>query len=276
MFTHCIFDENHNELIHYAGENCLDKYFVHLKFHVNRINKIKTKPNPYSYPNMYKNNTIKTICLICNKEVITNNAHAYRYYCNKTGYLYGFKHGECKIRKNQLTVLFHNRAKLDFRLIVTYLAEKCSNSNISCISNSLETFLTFSINNFDNPTITLRFVDSYKHLSSCLDVLVKSLWNQETDIDLIKNKFLSLFQYFDEKALKLLRKGVYPYDCMDENYKDKLKEKELPDIKYFHSSLTNTKCSSSGYNYAKKLLITLNVKILKIVMTCTLKQMCCY
>ena len=27
----------------------------------------------------------------------------------------------------------------------------------------------------------------------------------------IKNKFPSLFQYFDDRALKLLRKGVFPF-----------------------------------------------------------------
>ena len=91
----------------------------------------------------------------------------------------------------------------------------------------METFLIFSINNFNNTIITLRFIDSYRHLSSSLDVLVKSVLNKETDINLIKNKFLSLFQYFDDKALKLLRKGVYPYDYMDVNWKNKLKEKEL-------------------------------------------------
>ena len=77
---------------------------------------------------------------------------------------------------------------------MTYLSEKCPNSNISCISNSLETFLTFSINNFYNTMITLRFINSYKHLSSSLDVLVKRLLNKETDIDLIKNNVPSLFQ----------------------------------------------------------------------------------
>ena len=144
---------------------------------------------------------------MCNKETLTNKPHRFCYYCKKTGYFYGFKHAECKERKNQLTVLFHNGAIFDFRLILIYLVEKCSNSNIRCISNSLETFLTFSINNFYNTMITLRFIDSYKDLSSSLDVLVKSLLNKETDIDLIKNKFPSLFQYFDDTALKLLRKG---------------------------------------------------------------------
>ena len=35
MFTHCIFDENHNQLTHYTGKNCLDNFFAHLKFHIN-------------------------------------------------------------------------------------------------------------------------------------------------------------------------------------------------------------------------------------------------
>ena len=62
-------------------------------------------------------------------------------------------------------------------------------------------------------------------------MLVKSFLNKDKDIDLIKNKFPSLFQYFGEKALKLLRKGVYPYDYLDEDWEN------------FHSILTNTKYS---------------------------------
>ena len=61
-----------------------------------------------------------------------------------------------------------------------------------------------------------------------------------------------MFQYFDDNAQKLLRKGVFPYDYMDENWKNKLKEKELPDITYFHSSLSNIKCSNEDYSYAKE------------------------
>ena len=40
---------------------------------------------------------------------------------------------------------------------------------------------------------------------------------------------------------------------MDEDLENKLKEKELPNIKYFHSSLNNTKYSVDDYNYAKVL-----------------------
>ena len=93
MFTHCTFDEDKNELTSFTVENWLDKIFSHLNYHVNRINKLKTRPNPYSNPKAHKNNTSKTICLIFNKESLTDKSHTYRFYYKKISYFYGFKHG---------------------------------------------------------------------------------------------------------------------------------------------------------------------------------------
>ena len=60
----------------------------------------------------------------------------------------------------------------------------------------METFLTCSINNFNNTNITLKFIDSYKHLTYPLDGLVKCLLNKGADVNSIKNKisiFVSIF-----------------------------------------------------------------------------------
>ena len=81
------------------------------------INKVKAKPNPYSNPNLYQSNQINPICSICNNLILTNNPHGNRYYCKKTGYLYWFRHGECHEWKFQITLLFYNGAKFDFRLV---------------------------------------------------------------------------------------------------------------------------------------------------------------
>ena len=156
------------------------------------------------------------------------------------------------------------------------MAEKCTHLNVSCIAHSIETFLTFSISNLNNTGINLRFIDSYKHLKSSLDVLINSLLNKDTNIQSIKTKFSSLFQYFKDDARNLLRKGVYPYDYMDEDWENKFKEKELPDIKYCHSSLNSIKCSVDDYNYAKELykffsredICNYNVIIIFIVIIC--------
>ena len=120
----------------------------------------------------------------------------------RTEYLYGFRHGECHERKSQTTVLFHNGAKFDFRFFIDYLASKCTNSNIICIAHSKETFLTFPITDFNNTCINLKFVDSYKHLTSSLDGLVNSLLNQDANMQSIKNKFLSFFQQCEDDAKK--------------------------------------------------------------------------
>ena len=77
--------------------------------------------------------------------------------------------------KLQINVLFYNGAKFDFRLLISHLAEKWTHSNISCLTHSMETFLTFSITNFNNTGINFRFIDSYKHLTSSLGGLVNSL-----------------------------------------------------------------------------------------------------
>ena len=158
---------------------------------------------------MYLSNKINPICLICNSPILTNNPHAKIYYCKiKTGYLYGFRHGECHERKSKITVLFHNGAKFDFRLIIDYLASKCTHSNISYIAHSMETFLTVSITNFNNTSISLRFVDSYKHLTSSLDGLVNSLLNKNENIQSIKEKFWSLFQHRKDNAKKIKKRRI--------------------------------------------------------------------
>ena len=47
---------------------------------------------------------------------------------------------------------------------------------------------------------------------------------------------------------------------MDENWENKSKEKKLPNIEYFHGSLSNTKFSIDDYNYAKEIFFFLVVK----------------
>ena len=67
-----------------------------------------------------------------------------------------------------------------------------------------------SITNVNGTGISLRFIDSYKHLTYPLDSLVNYLLNKDTNIQSIKTKFSSLFQHLNDKAIKLLRKGVFP------------------------------------------------------------------
>ena len=96
MFTLCILNENNNKLTYFTGRDCLDEFFDHFSNHVNRISKIKAKPNPDSNYDVYKSNQINTVCLICNNPILINKPHVNRYYCKKRGYLHGFRHDNVK------------------------------------------------------------------------------------------------------------------------------------------------------------------------------------
>ena len=95
MFMHCIFNECNNKPTYFTGKDCQDEFFDHLIQHANHFIKAKAKLNPYSNPNVYQSNLKNTICLICSSKILTNNPHACRYYCKKTGYLYGLRHKKC-------------------------------------------------------------------------------------------------------------------------------------------------------------------------------------
>ena len=83
MFTPCVFNDNNNKLTHYTGKDCLDEFFNDLTWHILRISKTKAKPNPHSSPDVYSHHSENRIWLICNNQIVTNNAHTYRYYYKK-------------------------------------------------------------------------------------------------------------------------------------------------------------------------------------------------
>ena len=90
---------------------------------------------------------------------------------------------------------------------------KC-NLKVNVISNGLENYMSFIINN------KLNFIDSFYFFSSSLDSLVKNL---------DKDDFKYLSQEFDNNILDLVKqKGFYPYEYMSdfEKFKEELPRKE--------------------------------------------------
>lgn len=97
----------------------------------------------------------------------------------------------------------------------------------------------------------LDFVDSSQFLSISLEKLVHNLAKQGAE------KFKHLKQYIErkyprfikEKLEFLMRKGVYPYEYIDN--KDKFNETCLPDRSAIFSSNSDQSVSKSDYDYAK-------------------------
>ena len=89
--------------------------------------------------------------------------------------------------------------------------------------------------------IGLRFIDSFKFMSSSLDSLARNL---------VKGgEKLFGFENYSELQYELLtRKGVYPYEYMSSW--DRFKE-SLPPIEAFYSKLNMSKISEDDYQHAQ-------------------------
>ena len=99
---------------------------------------------------------------------------------------------------------------------------------------------------------------SGKLLFKCFNCKIKSF--EEFDEDLIK-KFKNTYRFFNEdidKFMLLLRKGVYPYEYMDDW--DRFNEEKLPNKSDFYSSLNVEDISEIDYRHATKVFNRFNIK----------------
>ena len=98
------------------------------------------------------------------------------------------------------------------------------------IAKNKEDYITFSISvevdkyvdkngEERSKEIELRFIDSFRFMSSSLDSLINNLARGN-------NKFFGFEDYNEFQYKLLIRKGIYPYEYMDDW--DKFKETTLP------------------------------------------------
>ena len=91
--------------------------------------------------------------------------------------------------------------------------------------------------------IELRFIDSFKFMSSGLESLTKNLVSGGTQ----------LFGFEDYSELQydlLTRKGIYPYEHMSSW--DRFEEMQLPPIEAFYGKLNMSLISSVNYQHAQR------------------------
>lgn len=190
-------------------------------------------------------------CHICDKEL---NQDKVRDHCHLSGKFRGAAHKDCNLNYKVpkfFPVVFHNLSGYDSHLFIKKLSGD-NGEKINCIPTNEEKYISFSrdvivdkfVNKESEEVIVkreLRFIDSFKFMSSSIDALSKNLHK-----DQYKN--LNKF-YFNKQRDLLLRKGVYPYDYVDSI--DKLSDTELPPKLSFYSKLTDSYISDEDYNHAQ-------------------------
>ena len=136
-----------------------------------------------------------------------------------------------------------------FRFMTTSLSKLVDNltegiHNDKC--NKCESNLCFV--NAMNETLTFECVD-------CKKEYIKDINNK------LKERFSNVYEFcgYDmNKFITLLRKGVYPYEYMDEW--NKFDEKELPSKESFYSNLTVEGISDTDYAHANNVFKKFDIK----------------
>ena len=194
-----------------------------------------------------------TKCHICFKEF--GEKGKVRDHCHYTGLYRGAAHFGYNLRykiPNYIPVVFHNLAGYDVYLFIRELAKHTK--DIEVIAKNVEDYISFSIKvevdkyvdkNREEKfkEIDLRFIDSFKFMSSRLDSLSGNLARGG-------HKFWGFEKYTEEQRELLIKKGIYPYEYMDSW--DKFSEDKLPDKDKFYSKLNMDGVSDKDYEQACK------------------------
>ena len=186
-----------------------------------------------------------TDCHICFKSLGENKV---RDHCHYSGLYRGAAHTMCNLRykiPSYIPVVFHNLAGYDAHLFIRELAKHTSHMGV--IAKNVEDYISFSIKievEVGNRTkeIELRFIDSFKFMSSSLDSLVNNLAKGD-------HRFWGFEEFSDKQRELLIRKGIYPYEYMDSW--DRFNETSLPSKEAFYSNLYMFGVGDSEYEHAR-------------------------
>ena len=195
IFTHCSFDESKSKLNYYRGKVCIKKFSKDLREHASKIiNYEKKKMIPLTVEEKIYHNKQK-ICYICKKEFNNNDTtksssleckkhYKVRDHCHYTGKYRGAAHNICNLRykvPKEIPIVFHNSSIYDYHFIIKELLKEFE-SNFDCLGENTEKYITFLVplkkkieNKNIEITYKIKFIDSFRFMSSSLSKLVDNL-----------------------------------------------------------------------------------------------------
>ena len=126
------------------------------------------------------------VCYICKKEFDNNDKkqQKVRDHCHYTGKNRGAAHNICNLRykiPKEIPVVFHNGSTYDYHFIIKELAKEFE-GKFECLGKNTEKYITFSVpikkkiyNKDLEITYKIKFIDSYRFMSSSLSKFVDNL-----------------------------------------------------------------------------------------------------
>ena len=267
------FDDNVYEpkLRKYTGKDAMEKSEEWIEEDVKEIANIPDVEMIFGPDELDQFNSA-TKCWICKGEfddTVDEKGHRknekVKDHCHYTGRFRGASHNSCNLKYKKpkfIPVVFHNLSGCDSHLFIKNLGY--TDGNIDCIPNNEEKYISFtkttvtgSYTNKEGKTKPIkhkiRFIDSFKFMSTSLDNLVNNLPD---------DAFNNLERYYKEEKLSLVKgKGFYPYEYMDSS--ERFKENKLPPKEAFYSRLTGEGISNEDYERVKKVWKVFGMKTLQ-------------
>ena len=299
IFTHCSFDESKNKISYYRRDDCMKNFCKDLREHSTKIINYKKKKMISLTTEEKVHYNKPKVCYICKKEFDNNDndkkQQKVRDHCHYTGKYRGAAHNICNLRykvPKEIPVVFHNGSTYDYHFIIKELVKEFK-VNFECLGENTEKYITFSVpikKKIENKdleiTYKIKFIDSYRFMSSSLSKLVDNLsegihnnkcldcnscldyvritkneklllkcfncniyYKKKFNKDLIK-KFKNTYSFFNNnlnKFILLLRKGIYPYEYMDSW--ERFNETSLPSKEDFYSNLNMEDIDDIDYRH---------------------------
>ena len=191
----------------------------------------------------YRNDNI---CRFCEKEILYGKV---RDHCHLTGNYRGPAHSESNINVTQeqssfIPFIFHNFSNSDCHMFFKKLVvKKTDKVDFDIIPKTNEEYISVTYG-------CIRFIDSYRFLSSGLDSLVKNL--DEDDFKILKKEFT-------EKWLYLNKKLAYPYEYFN-SINDYKKPVHNLENKGFFSKLKNKCPDDKEIDRTREIIRKFNIK----------------
>ena len=186
IFTHCSFNKSKSKLNYYRGKDCMKIFSKDLREHTSKIIDYEKKKMILltTEEKIYHNK--QKICYICKKEFNNNDKKNYkvRDHFHYTSKYRGVAHNVCNLKykvPKEIPIVFHNGSIYDYHFIIKELVEEFE-GNCECLGENTEKYVTFSVpikKKIENKdleiTYRIKFIDSYRFMSSSLSKLVDNL-----------------------------------------------------------------------------------------------------
>ncbi len=164
------------------------------------------------------------------------------HHCHATNRYLGAAHSTpCNINAQNkfLPVYFHNMSKYDGKFVSLTLDTDMM--DVQIIPRSEEEYT--SINKKVAQKFSIKFVDSYRFVSTSLRMLVENMPTSQL--------FHTRRYYPDPEKFEMAsQKNYFPYEYLDNT--EKLKDRQLPPKEAFYSSLTKSHISETEYAFAQR------------------------